>query len=217
MKPSRVRLAVCALLFLGWIGWLVYLSATTTRPVVLSRPQFLAADLYVIAELREGRSSPEPRFRDELAALLFAAPSAGFPAAVPWGPVRLSTIPPKGDAHTEAARVNAPAPEVRIREVVWPTSLAGDLNGKELVIRNLPLSGPAQRWVGPGEYILALTALRSSGKNLYLVTPIPRSPGYYGPTSDPKTRLPPGRIYRATATARRELDDLKREFHGQGR
>ncbi len=54
MKPSRVRLAVCALLFIAWIGWLVYLSATTTRPVVLSRPQFLAADLYVVAELRAG-------------------------------------------------------------------------------------------------------------------------------------------------------------------
>src|SRR5438105_2279335 len=60
MKPSRVRLAVCALLFFGWIGWLVYLSATTTRPVVLSRPQFLASSLYVVAELRAGPKGDGP-------------------------------------------------------------------------------------------------------------------------------------------------------------
>ena len=52
MKRSRVRLVVAALLFVAWISWLVYLSATTTRPVVLSRPQFLAANCYVIADLQ---------------------------------------------------------------------------------------------------------------------------------------------------------------------
>jgi hypothetical protein len=54
MKRSRVRLAVSALLFLGWIGWLAYLAATTTHPVVLSRPQFLEAKLYAIATVRAG-------------------------------------------------------------------------------------------------------------------------------------------------------------------
>jgi hypothetical protein len=207
MKPSRVRLAVCALLFLGWIGWLVYLSATTTRPVVLSRPQFLAADLYVLAELQQGR---EPRLRAEIPAQLSAAPAAGFPAAVPWGPVGQSTLPPKADA--EPATVNAPAARVKIREVVWPAS-AGDLNGKDLVIPNLPRSGPAQGWAGPGEYILPLTRQEEGRQATYLVTPIPRSPGYYGAAPDPRT---PGRIYRATAATRRELDDLKKEFHGRG-
>jgi len=51
MKKSGWRLAVSALLFIGWIGYLAYLAATTTQPVVLSRPQFLAADLYVVAAL----------------------------------------------------------------------------------------------------------------------------------------------------------------------
>src|SRR5262245_50028002 len=145
MKPSRVRLAVCALLFLGWIGWLVYLSATTTRPVVLSRPQLLAADLYVIADLQQGR---EPRLPAELPAQLSAAPAAGFPVAVPWGLVGQSARPPKAGAHSEPARVNAPAASVKIREVVWPAS-ADVLNGKDLVVKNLPLCGPAQGWAGP--------------------------------------------------------------------
>jgi hypothetical protein len=166
MKPSRVRLAVCALLFLGWIGWLVYLSLTTTRPVVLSRPQFLAADLYVIADLT-------------------AAPD---------------------DA-------GAPAERIGVSEVVWPSVVSADYNGKPLEVKNLPLSGPARGWTGPGTYILPLTRMARGKEVAYLVTPIPRSPGYYGAAPDPKT---PGRIYRATGTARRELDDLTKEFHGQG-
>jgi hypothetical protein len=166
MKPSRVRLAVCALLFLGWIGWLVYLSATTTRPVVLARPQFLAADLYVIADLR-----------------------------------------------TAPADAGAPAEAITVREVVWPSVLSSEYDGKSLPVENLPLSGPARGWIGPGTYILPLTRQKEGGEVMYLVTPIPRSPGYYGAAPDPKT---PGRIYRATATARRELDDLNKEFHGPG-
>jgi hypothetical protein len=190
MKPSRVRLAVCALLFLGWISWLVYLSATTTRPVVLSRPQFLAADLYVIAELRQGL---EPRFRAEVPGLLFTAPSAGFPAAVPWGPVRLSTLPPK----------------IRISEVIWPSALAGDLGGTELPVGNLALS---EGWKEPGRYILPLTAVPSNGQNTYRVTLIPRSPGF-----PPRGFIGPPRIYPATPPALRELHDLIKEFHGLGR
>src|SRR5262249_35460919 len=54
MKRSRVRLAVTALLFLGWIGWLAYLAATTTHPGVLSPPQFLEAKLYAIATVGAG-------------------------------------------------------------------------------------------------------------------------------------------------------------------
>jgi hypothetical protein len=155
MKPSRVRLAVCALLFLGWIGWLVYLSATTTRPVVLSRPQFLASSLYVVAELHAD---------------------------------------PKGD--------NAPAAEATIRDIVWPPS-GEERPGKKVIIANLPKSGE-QGWTGPGEYILPLTKVAQSGNDIYRVAFIPRSPGYLGGA---------GRIYPATATARRELKDLIADLH----
>src|SRR5262245_1750020 len=51
MNNARIRLVVTAVLFLGWIGWLAYLAATTTRPVVLSRPQFLVSTLDVIAQV----------------------------------------------------------------------------------------------------------------------------------------------------------------------
>jgi hypothetical protein len=52
-------LAVSAVLFLAWIGWLAYLAATTTRPTVLARPQFLVADLYVIAQVDADPQAPD--------------------------------------------------------------------------------------------------------------------------------------------------------------
>ena len=47
----KVRLIVAGCLFAGWIGYLAYLVSITRNPVLLSRPQFLAAELYVLAEL----------------------------------------------------------------------------------------------------------------------------------------------------------------------
>jgi hypothetical protein len=58
MSAAKVRLAVTAALFLAWIGWLGYLAATTTRPEVLSRPQFLVSNLYVIADLTGSADRP---------------------------------------------------------------------------------------------------------------------------------------------------------------
>ena len=49
MKPAAWRLALTALLFLGWVGYLGYLVLTTRGAVVLSRPQFLVAELHVVA------------------------------------------------------------------------------------------------------------------------------------------------------------------------
>ncbi len=58
MTAARVRLLLAALLFCAWIGWLAYLAATTTHPVVLSRPQFLDAKLDVVAEVRRNPKPP---------------------------------------------------------------------------------------------------------------------------------------------------------------
>jgi hypothetical protein len=58
VKRSRLRLAVAAALFVGWLGWLVYLAATGTDDVVLSRPQFLVANVHVLAEV-SGTKEPE--------------------------------------------------------------------------------------------------------------------------------------------------------------
>jgi hypothetical protein len=56
MKRSRLRLAVAAALFVGWLSWLVYLAATGTDDVVLSRPQFLVANVHVLAQVKGGKT-----------------------------------------------------------------------------------------------------------------------------------------------------------------
>src|SRR5208282_4262454 len=53
MRPAVVRLVVAAVLFAGWIGFLAYLAVTSSRPVVLSRPQFLVSTYDVIADVGE--------------------------------------------------------------------------------------------------------------------------------------------------------------------
>jgi hypothetical protein len=45
-------------LFLAWIGWLAFLAATTTHPVVLSRPQLMVSTLDVIAQVDADDSRP---------------------------------------------------------------------------------------------------------------------------------------------------------------
>jgi hypothetical protein len=55
MTPERRRslflLIGAALAFCAWIGWLTYLAVTASRPIVLSRPQFLVSQIDVTAEL----------------------------------------------------------------------------------------------------------------------------------------------------------------------
>lgn len=67
MKPAAWRLLLAAVLFLGWIGYLMVLAIETTHPVVqfwpfhiakspalvLSRPQFLVARLVVVADVTQ--------------------------------------------------------------------------------------------------------------------------------------------------------------------
>jgi len=50
-RPSVVLLALAAGLFAAWIGYLAFLVLTTRHLVVLSRPQFLVADLWVVAQV----------------------------------------------------------------------------------------------------------------------------------------------------------------------
>src|SRR5215469_1616146 len=58
MNGARWRLIVAAAGFLGWISWLTYLAATTTHPLVLSRPQFMQADFWVIAKVDGDKDKP---------------------------------------------------------------------------------------------------------------------------------------------------------------
>lgn len=86
MRPTRVRLAVTAIAFAGWIAFLAYLALTTTHPVVLSRPQFLAADAYVLAELKAGNDDA-PAATVEIRKVFW---SAGNP---PKGAITVANLP----------------------------------------------------------------------------------------------------------------------------
>ncbi len=76
MKPAKWRLLLAAVLFVGWLAYLIVLAVRTEHPaiqfwplhfsksppVVLSRPQFLVAGLVVVAEVSadaEGRPEAE--------------------------------------------------------------------------------------------------------------------------------------------------------------
>src|SRR5437773_1465882 len=69
MTTAKLRLALAAALFAAWVGWLIFLALTTRQEFVLSRPQFLAADLYVVAELKAdgaGKPSSEAEIKEVL-------------------------------------------------------------------------------------------------------------------------------------------------------
>lgn len=56
MRAAVLRLVLASVLFAGWIGYLAYLVRTASKPVVLSRPQLLVADLAVIARIDDPES-----------------------------------------------------------------------------------------------------------------------------------------------------------------
>ena len=59
---AKIRLAIAAGLFLAWIGWLAYLVVKTREnPVILARPQFLVADLWVRGHLEGNDNRPDAK------------------------------------------------------------------------------------------------------------------------------------------------------------
>lgn len=50
---QRWFLALASLAFVAWLGWLLYLTLISARPIVLSRPQLLVSNLDVIAEVHQ--------------------------------------------------------------------------------------------------------------------------------------------------------------------
>jgi hypothetical protein len=62
MTPQRRRpllLLVAVVLFVGWVSWLGYLALTTSQPEVLSRPQFLASQLDIVADVSGDEAGPQ--------------------------------------------------------------------------------------------------------------------------------------------------------------
>jgi hypothetical protein len=58
MRARALWLIVTAVLFAAWLGWLTYLAATTSRPIVLSRAQLLVSTIDVIADVPEKDGRP---------------------------------------------------------------------------------------------------------------------------------------------------------------
>jgi hypothetical protein len=46
-----VRFLLACSLFAGWMGYLIFLAATSSKPIVLSRPQLLVSEVDVLAEV----------------------------------------------------------------------------------------------------------------------------------------------------------------------
>lgn len=61
LNPRVQRLILAAGLFVAWIGFLAFLAATATQPVVLSRSQFLVSEFDVIAQVKQGPLGPDPQ------------------------------------------------------------------------------------------------------------------------------------------------------------
>lgn len=149
--------------------------------------------------------------------LLFAAwlGYLGYLAATTAHPVILSrpqllasTLDVTADVPGDSK--GGPGTRAVVRSVHWPAARA-DLVGKEIVVTNLPQavrrddsgntvvsSRPADKWSGPGEYILPLVR---GPDDTYEIAPVPPSPGYDGWGQAP-------RIYPLTDETRRQLDSI---------
>jgi hypothetical protein len=57
VKKRPWLLFASIVLFSGWIGWLIYLAATKRQMIVVSRPQLLACEFAVVADLGD-RTGP---------------------------------------------------------------------------------------------------------------------------------------------------------------
>jgi hypothetical protein len=58
MQRRRLFLILAAVLAVAWTAWLGYQALTTADPIVVSRPQVMAAPVVVVAELTEPAADP---------------------------------------------------------------------------------------------------------------------------------------------------------------
>jgi hypothetical protein len=59
MTFPKARLAVAACLFVAWLGFLLFL-VIDARKIVLSKPQFLIAQMYAVVEIRDDGGLADP-------------------------------------------------------------------------------------------------------------------------------------------------------------
>jgi hypothetical protein len=191
MKKSAWRLVLSAVLFAAWIGYLAYLALTTTDPIVLSRPQFLDADLYVVADVpADPAASDYPAGIVSVKEVIWArnAEDRQLKTIEVAGIRTIKDLEADLKKALEAAKSN---PEPMERD-----GLARSAEKKfELEKKFI--------WTGPGAYILALSRPTGDSKT-FTLTNLPRTPGFNGYL---------GRVYRDTPETRKQLALLTKEFH----
>ena len=64
MTFPKARVIVSGGLFVAWLGFLVFLILDSNT-IILSRPQFLIAQLYVVADIKNDHGRPDPDLRVE--------------------------------------------------------------------------------------------------------------------------------------------------------
>ncbi|MGH7227284.1 MAG: hypothetical protein ACRELF_29065 [Gemmataceae bacterium] len=164
MKPTAQRLLLTAMLFVGWLAYLTYLTVcqphTPSGPrgalqrwaVTLSRPQFLVSTLDVVAEVQDDKG--ETVIVKEV---LF--PKAGA-AIKPGDTIRVDAI--------ERCR---PLPNPEAKDTQTPSD-----------------------YIGPGLYLLPLQFHKDNEKPRFEVAFIPPSPGFplaHGEDDGPTRRIYP--------------------------
>jgi hypothetical protein len=133
-------------------------------------------------ETREGNGTTRKaaRIRLILAAAVFAgwigwlaylAVTASRPTVMSRPQILLAAY----DVLAEVRAVeDGPAPEVTIREVYWPSADPEKLQGRLIMVHDLPRTAE-DGWKGPGLYLLPLTRIEDQ---VYHVVAVPPSPGY---------------------------------------
>ncbi len=76
MTFPKARLVVSALLFLAWLGFLLYMFFETGT-IILSRPQFLLAQVYVVAHVHVGGRAEASNGRATIVEVLWSSDDAG--------------------------------------------------------------------------------------------------------------------------------------------
>jgi hypothetical protein len=205
-KWRLVWLAVTAVLFFAWIGWLA--SEALHRPIVLARAPFLVAELNVIAQVDRQDAPVTVRTVVWSAAENFYREKGRIGAALagaPAGPLQvLPALALKPETPGEAL-----------------TEIQQEWANRRIAVTNLASCGPD--WRGPGEYIMPLleagpgtyevadaTGLTQAEKKEWMEHGgLPsRSPGY-APEVDRQTRTArPPHIYPLTPETLAQLRQL---------
>ena len=148
MTFPKARVIVAACLFLGWLGFLLYL-VIDSRTVVLSKPQFMLAPVYAVVEFPQKRGVVYSGSGTIIEVLWSADPAdqklVGQPIHVPWissfnQATYLVPLEKTADGKLELA----PIPRVDLRQTATHGTVEAFGLFSQRVMRRLPIAN-AQR------------------------------------------------------------------------